>query len=47
MSAPWGIHRTAFWKKNIYLTGLENHPVNLLLSRNSDKNDKEASAVTV
>lgn len=47
MSAPWSIHRTAFWKKNIDLTGLENHPVNLLLSRNSDTNAKAPSAVTV
>lgn len=50
MSVPWGFQRTFFVvvclffrgkkKKNVDVTDLENHPVNVLLLRKSDKNAK-------
>lgn len=48
VSVPWACHGTAFLKKKKKdLTELENHPVNLLFSRNSDKNAKAPLAVTI
>lgn len=45
---PLGLSQNSFSeKKKIDLTGLENHPVNLLSSSNSDKNLKAPLDVTI
>lgn len=46
--ASWGCHKIPFLrKKYIDLTELENHPVNLLFSSNSEKNAKALLATKI